>query len=624
MMLRPTCRTLAAGLACLPVFAGGATVAKTPDMIHIYDLTHTLGADLSDPQQAARVWDEAHAVATLQGLVNRRGPRLYLRYVVCDGRNVDDWWLEKLTGPGEWLAGAARRPVASLEELVTLFRDDVAGAVVYDPRVPATSNVASALAGAENLVAVRWDPAPGSVYDRLVERGPRLPVRRRLLAADGAPLFTGRGTLPGSAVPSSGSAKCDAYRWALRELIESGRCDPAVLAYYIDSYWIDHAPASVPNHHTLTNHDYFVARRAFFCDLSCWAEAPVDDPAQPPGTDLATLRAILHALHERRGGGLLHVGGFTPWAFKYTSFGRAGGQHDGVDTEWELVRIVSAFSGFLDADAIGYGAMANASFFMHYPLAERYPQAAAPAVPVPAAAADRDWVMFYVGDYDSAAWLYQRVPQLWEDPRRGSVPLSWAISPVLERRAPMALAHLWRTRSDCDAFIAADNGAGYLNPSMLTPPRAVSGLPGGLEDWTRHCRELYRRWDLRITGFIIDGHAPPMSPAVLDAYATFSPDGIVPQKTEREAFLHGDMPVLRSGPDITEDEPAAAARTMQRHVAARRAGGLRFHWFRSILRSPAWHAEAAAELRRLEPGVTIVTAPEFFARLREALRTAPR
>ena len=43
-------------------------------------------------------------------------------------------------------------------------------------------------------------------------------------------------------------------------------------------------------------------------------------------------------------------------------------------TEWEFARLVSQFNGYLEADAAAPGAMANASFFQHYPLVARYAQ----------------------------------------------------------------------------------------------------------------------------------------------------------------------------------------------------------------------------------------------------------
>jgi len=575
--------------------------------IAVYDLTFLLALNVADPAQAAVVWDHIHAVATLQGVVNRSGPRLYLRYVEDGGRNIDDFWLEQLTQPGAWLAGAQQERVATLEQLVERFHADLAGAVVYDAEVAALSNLASAFAGAENLVAIRHDESPGSVFDRLVRHGPRLPVKRRLT----------RETIAGM---NSGSDKGDAYLWGIRELIECGRCDPGYLGYYIDAWWITHATQSVANHHTLTNHDYFVAKRAYFCDLDNWGdEIPIDDPDQPLGTDRRTLIAVLAALaRQRPADALLHVGGFTPWAFKYSDHDGAGGKHFGVHSEWELTRVISAYGGFLDADAIGYGAMANASFYMHFPLAAHYPQPGAHP-PEEAAVEDVDRVMFYVGDYDSAAWLYQRMPELWNDPARGTVPLNWAIGPVLSRRAPMAMAWMWRTRTPGDCFIAGDNGAGYANPSILAdPPDDLGGAPR-LEAWRLHCARYYRQWDLRITGFLIDGLAPPSDARVLRAYADFSPDGVVCQRLEVPALRLGRMPVLRAGPDLNDADPDAAARQLLADVAQRRSEGLRHHWYRTILKSPAWHAAVAERVRRADARVRFVSAAELFSSLRAAL-----
>jgi hypothetical protein len=572
-------------------------------IVYLFDLTPTLSANLADPSAAAGVWDLVHLVATLQGIVNRDGPRLYLRYVEWDGRYVDDYWLAEMRRPGRWLEQAEIRRIESLEQLVSTFRAELRGAVVYDAKLAALSNVASAFAGAEDLVAVRYDPSPESVYNRVIEGGPRLPVRRQLT--------------PEWATFAGATGKCGAYRRAKSELLESGKCHPAYLGYYIDAYWISHARAAPANHHTLTNHDYFVAKRAFFCDLHCWSdERPVDDPDQPRGEDLRTFTAILATMARLNRGALAHVGGFTPWAFKYTTYPGAGGSHEGVETEWELVRVLSAYNAFLDADALSIGAMANASFFQHFPLKERYAQAPPPAS-LPQVA-DADWVMFYVGDYDSAAWLYQRIPDLWDDPQRGRVPLNWAIGPVLSRRAPQAFAYLYETRSANDFFITADNGGGYLNPSMLTEPR-ISGLPSGVEAWRRHCAPLYRQWDMNITGFVIDGLAPPSGPDVLDTYATFSGGGIALQRHEAWARLHRGMPVIRCGTDINTDEPAAAAGEIVREIASRRRDGQRFHWFRSVLRPPRWYVAVVDELARADSRIRVVGAPEFFTRLRDEL-----
>ena len=616
---------------------GRPAVAELPP-IALFDLTYTLSADLSDPAQVRMAWDHCHAVAALQGIVNRDRPRLYVRFVKSPhhAENIDDYWLKKLTRPGGWLDGRRIERVQSIEDLVDRFRPDVSGAVLYDPAVAATSNVASTIAGVEDLLPVRYDPSPESLYGRLVRRGPQLPVKRRLVKSDGTSLFTGEGTIPDTNRRSTGSAKCDAYLWMKARYLDAGRCDGAFGAYYMDQFWMRTPGNAPPNHHCLTNHDFFIGRRAFFFDLAVWGdERPIDDPKQPMGTDLETLKELLLSAY-RHGGRerMIHVGGFVPWAYKYTNHGSAGGTHAPVPTEWEYGKVIGAYNGFMDADAIGYGAMANASFYAHFPLKKRYPQ--------PWVTRDelmrrgyltrdgqvdfrgRQFVIFYVGDYDCAAWLYQRTPDIWDDPNRGRVPLMWCVSPILDRRAPMAMDYLRRTAGPRDYFAAADNGAGYLEPGMLQEPRGISGLPSGLDAWARHNRTFFDRWGLSVTGFIIYAHGGELNAAGLDCYASFSPNGIVPTGGPA-TLLHGNMPVLRHDHDVNEGNPRDAAQHVVDRIAAREQQGLPpFHWFRNILKRPSWYVEVVEAMRRQNPNVELLDAPTFFELYRIHLQNQPK
>ncbi len=45
-----------------------------------------------------------------------------------------------------------------------------------------------------------------------------------------------------------------------------------------------------------------------------------------------------------------------------------------MPSDWRYAEILSCFNAYMDADAIGYSAMANASFYQHYPQAPTYPQ----------------------------------------------------------------------------------------------------------------------------------------------------------------------------------------------------------------------------------------------------------
>ena len=69
----------------------------------------------------------------------------------------------------------------------------------------------------------------------------------------------------------------------------------------------------------------------------------------------------------------------------------------------------------------------------------------------------------------------------------------------------------------------------------------------------------FDRWGLSVTGFIIYAHGPELNEAGLDCYASFSPNGIVPQRGPATG-LHKDMPILRHDHDVNEASPTAAAR----------------------------------------------------------------
>lgn len=595
---------LAAWIAPARSSAAPVNVPKPGGPVVYYDLTPLYALDIKDPIQRRRLWDEIHLVTSLQGLVNRDAPRLFIRHI----KGPDDFWWEQMTQTGGWLAGLQVVRISNLEELLAHFAQYYRGAVIWDEQVPATSNLASTIAGSEDLLCLRYDPAENSVYRRLTEGGPRLVVKTRLLREDGSPLFTGKGTIPGTTKASTGSAKCDAYLWLIEQQVKTGKVNPQRMGYYLDAFWFQCWNAGGAENHTLANHDFVIAQKGLFFDLNVWEdETCVDDRGQKPGTDAATLKALLRAAYDRFGGdGMIHVAGFVPWAYKYTDCKggwAAGGKHEAVPTEWKYAEILSCFNAYMDADALGLGAMANASFYQHYPLAKRYPQNPKPTrerlqaqgiLDAQGRIARRGYIAHYVGDYDSAAWLYRELPRMWRDEARGSLPLSWAFNPNLCERFPLGMAWARQHQTTNDWFVAGDSGAGYLNPGWLTPPRPHSGLPSGLAAWERHCRRFYEQWDLSLTGFVIDGFGPGLSPEGLDAYSRFSPDGIVAQKIPSQG-VHQGMPYIRMRTDL-DGAPGDVAQTLF-HLAS--GAKPRFMVCRSILKSPKWYADVSRELAKL-------------------------
>jgi hypothetical protein len=593
--------------------------APQPSAVYTYDARPLNRLDLADPAQTGRIWDEMHLLSAVQGLVNRDAPQLYLFYCSEFGVDTDQFWFQWLIHEDGWLKSARVHALTNLQDVLIRFRSAYQGLIVYDPAVPATATLASTIAGCDDLLPVRYGtPLFGTLVTDM-----RLPVKVWLVHTNGTSLFTGAGTIPDTQEASTGSAKNDCYRWAIKHYL--AKTQPGIAAYYIDAFWLANPRAADPTMHTLSNHDYFVARKAFFFDLSPWAdETPNDDPAQPLGLDRKTFLEVLRALYDHNRGGITKVGGFTPWPFKYTSHASKQSRHDGVPTEWEHARLLSQFNAYMEADAAGLAAMANASFYRHYPLAERYPQ----PNPKPKPA---DWrakgyldaqgsvtnVLFvghYVGDYDAPSWLYKAVPALFPNRGQARAPLGWAFNPNLADRAPQALVYAYRNAAGGDFFIAGDSGAGYLNPRALTV-RPDSGLPPGLSAWARHCEPYFRRWDMSITGFILDGAAGASTDLEFKAYAGFSPDG-AGTHFEPGPAISGGIPTCPER-DLPDDVNQALEVFLE--YDRNRSDKPAFLWARSILKSRAWYEELSeliAKRGRAER-IVVVDPYTFFGLIRE-------
>jgi len=578
------------------------------DIVYV-DLTRWHSINRKDTADVKRLWDAMHVMTTVQGIVNRESPTIYLEYVSAFGVDTDKYWFDIYRKPGKWLDGRNVIKLYDPVKVAEMFRDKFKGLVVYDSEVASTSCVASTVAGVEDMIAVRYDATPGSMYTRLIAHG--FEPKIWLVGQDGTSIFHN---------------KLEPYKWAMDNYLKPGKCNTGFAAYYPDQYWRGVNTRSSVNHHQLTNHDFFLSKRAFFFDLSPWGDEPATDaPDMSAGADLEMMKSILLECYNKNGGtGFCHIGGFPGWAFKYSNHTGVGGKHAPTETEWEYTKVISAYNAYQDADALSFGAVANSSFWQHFPLKDKYPQKWVTREELKQKGfltadgkVDRSkkYYLMCMGDFDAASGVYQYGPSLWDDPARGTVPVMWTIDPSLEYRAPQALAYFWETASDMDYFAAGDNGAGYLNPGMLEAPRPISGLADGVDAWAAYNKPLFDRWDMSVTGFVIDGYAPGMSNRGFKSYATFSSNGIVPQKTFGRAELVDGMPVLASEGSANADDPASAAVD----IAAWMGSGhtdFPFYWFRCTFKKASWFAELREQVKKRRSNAVYMEGPDFFELLK--------
>ncbi len=517
-------------------------------------------------QDLLRDYDTLTFLTTLQGIVNKNRPQLYLNHdhQRLDTPGVDAFWLEKYREadqPYGWLAGTEIIELDTVSEVLDTFVDDVQGLVLWDPAVPATLNVATTIAGVENLPVLR---AGSPIIPEVTNY---LEIKKSLVD-----LFQpGAVTLPGSSTPSTGSPKADAYLWAKENYLDTGRANAYFLAYIEDGW-----PAVRYAQNQMTRggvyaleRDYVIQQQGFAFDLSPWAdELPLDDPSQPLGTDVATLQTLVEAAEAQTWGGLIKVWGFIPWYEKYSTV--VGGTHLPVDGEWESTWIFSQHGAYLQGgggDVFGV-AMANVSVHKFGPppphresppplteaglVAQGYLTAADEVAP------DHTFVLFYAGDYDLVhpvqVLMANYAAKPWLDPRRGQIPLAWGFNPAMVEDIPAIMTYLYVTQSEQDYFVAANSGAGYINPDGLSDLAMLR--------WLWRSYNFYSDYGYNVQGFLLNGHGAQISQRRLDGFTLIAPVGVLSpdyQTDEPWPRLQQDTPVSTMPTETLAGTPDVAA-----------------------------------------------------------------
>lgn len=498
----------AAGLA-----GAGAPLKAAPDApLHVYTLPTGDGAE---------AYDIAVAAATAQGIINRLSPRLYL---LSPDVSEPAFWLDIMRRDGRWLSRRRMAPVADLDALVALGGGVLQGAVIWDPEVPASLNVATTLAGIHDAVVLSPDLA-----DRQRPAW-RLPVLHDLRGR-----FTGKET---------GSAKNDAYRWAIREVLTPGRCSDRRFCLFEDAF----LPRAAGDLGYAIPRDWAVRHRAFVMDLSPFDdEAPLDDPGQPLGLDQATYRLILAEMRRHsRDRHMIEQAGFHALR-KYTSSGGRQSRYREHEAEYANVGLVTKYNVY--QNTLNNFAF-NQSLHSHAPRR----MAAQPRPAIPPKVENKTYFCCVMANYDSSSAIYWREAPVirdrhgspfrglggqWESPSRGRIPLLWGCNPNLIDNYPDIIAYFRETASAHDAFGSDASAAGYTHPSMIPIDR--------LPLFAAHNRAYFRDAGMTIANFLLD-HVPP-SPEVKRAYRHFATDGLIVYsplwgKAEFDSHLWDGMPVM--------------------------------------------------------------------------------
>ena len=356
-------------------------------------------APLNPSQYAVGSLDFARLIYSLQGLVNRDFgmDENHTTMISVITETADVSWMNEMTAEGSilqyadaeaGLKGLTEKRINTWDVFLETFLPVIknCGIVLWDGNVPATANVAATICGVDGYLPVL---ANSPLHTLLVEKG--VPVKQSLVG-----LFKNgqKGTaISGTSIASTGSAKNDAYLWALENYFP--RCSSKYMAYTLDGAiclkgysaygYADHPTAVIGGNHCLSNHDYLIARRCFFFDLAPYAgEAACDDPAQKngqaaAGTDNATMMKIFQARYDRANGAFGALMGFPPWWCKYTST-EGQGAKESTWIEWLYCEYITCYNMAKEADAQAPASMTNGSVFYKYiPMLDEYKNSTTPS-----------------------------------------------------------------------------------------------------------------------------------------------------------------------------------------------------------------------------------------------------
>ncbi|HEY0829040.1 MAG TPA: hypothetical protein VGE40_13155, partial [Bacilli bacterium] len=451
-----------------------------------------------DPNDA-EVYEFNLFMSTLQGIVNKKGPKLYLYHKVSsvlenmtsrEAQEGEQFWFNKFRSRGQWMSEYTVVSLSTLADVMNIFKSEITGIVLWDPKVDATVNVATTAAGVENApIAMK-----GSALAATLTTTYALTVKQDLSG-----LFSGV------------NAKTDAYVWAKQQYIDTNKINPGLLGYVEDGY------TRFPNtfHQNYTSaRDYLVQNKAFVIDLSPWNdEKPNDAPSQTLGNDYNTLISILQALKDKWGNSrIISVVGFFPWWDKYSTH-ESKGIHDPVSGEWKLTEVFSKYNATLVSILDTFG-QSNASFHTHAPVASKMTSPfRTPAAP---ALGNKTYVVNIIGDHDGST-VSRSFNTFWKDERRANTSLGWSLVPNFLEDTPDIAEYILSSASPRDVFTAGASGAGYSNPSFIASPAK----------WLEWNKYWYNSMGYTITGFMHNGNGGKLTSAMEQDYALFSNDGLI-------------------------------------------------------------------------------------------------
>ncbi|MCK9858856.1 GxGYxYP domain-containing protein [Paenibacillus sp. ATY16] len=140
------------------------------------------------------------------------------------------------------------------------------------------------------------------------------------------------------------------------------------------------------------------------------------------------------------------------------------------------------------------------------------PEFSKPKAPKPVKLDNKIYVTYTFSEGDNLQYNQHRLRNLWDDPKRGQVPINWTSSPLLYDAAPAMLNYFYGTATANDQIIAGPSGAGYFYPAAW-PEKALT-------DYLRNTKDYLKKTGMNIPYVLnrLNGENLPLSKANNAAY----------------------------------------------------------------------------------------------------------
>ena len=464
--------------------------------------------------------DVLRLFVSLQGLINRDLKKNKIALIIEPYQSSDTFWINYMTKSGAPLENMKKVKITSFQSFLDTFKNQLksCGMVLWDPDVPSTANAAATVCGLDGYLPVKYDEDSAGLQAKLEQMG--VPVKMNLRKR-----FTGKGIIYSTKIASTGSAKCDVYLWAMEKYMN--RCSTKYMVYVADGascvtdnviYQKNTDSRDAFGAVNLVSHDYGIARRAFFFDLSpVSTEAPCDDLKQKVGTDIQTMKKLFQKRYDRTGGDFGCMIGFPPWQLKYTKHNNWGTVAD-TTVEALFVQVCTMYNMYLDVSFT----QSNSSVYYHYPLKSSYKNGNKAVTEK--FDSKTIYIYYHLGDYDASAWATNQLWAAYQDSSRGKIPLTWAVNPGLSDRIPMLFDYMYSNLTSNDTICASDSGIGYISPQYLFKDDRLADartLPNGDQKLISASKPYFAKFDMDIVSFIIS----KMSNDCYSTYQSFAPKG---------------------------------------------------------------------------------------------------